>query len=206
MTWFNFLKKRKHASDEQLMKKFLIVGLGNIGADYQNTRHNIGFSIVEAIANKHEATFQSTRFGAMAQVKIRGRLLMLLKPDTFMNLSGKAVLHWIKAQKIESEHLLILTDDLHLPFGSIRLRTKGSHAGHNGLKSIEQELNSSNYNRLRFGIGSAFNPNHQVDFVLGTWSEEEMAALPERVEQCVALTEALVLQGVQKAMNQFNGN
>ena len=206
MTWFNFLKKRKHASDEQLMKKLLIDGLGNIGADYQNTRHNIGFSIVEAIANKHEATFQSTRFGAMAQVKIRGRLLMLLKPDTFMNLSGKAVLHWIKAQKIESEHLLILTDDLHLPFGSIRLRTKGSHAGHNGLKSIEQELNSSNYNRLRFVIGSAFNPNHQVDFVLGTWSEEEMAALPERVEQCVALTEAFVLQGVQKAMNQFNGN
>jgi PTH1 family peptidyl-tRNA hydrolase len=206
MAWFSFLKRKINTTEEPQMKKFLIVGLGNVGLEYENTRHNIGFSIVDALASKYEVSFQPTRFGAMAQIKIKGRLLMLLKPDTFMNLSGKAIMHWVKAQKIVPEHLLILTDDLHLPFGSIRLRTKGSHAGHNGLKSIEQELNSSAYNRLRFGIGAPFNPNHQVDFVLGTWSEEEASQLPERLGQCVALTEAFALQGVQRTMNQFNGN
>lgn len=206
MAWLNLFNKKKQPTINPEMKKFLIVGLGNIGEEYQNTRHNVGFNIVDAIAEKHGATFQSARFGTMAQVRLKGRLLMLLKPDTYMNLSGNAVAYWIKAQKIIPEHLLIITDDLHLPFGTIRLRPKGSHAGHNGLKSIEEKLNTAHYNRLRFGIGSNYNPNQQVDFVLGSWAEEEYGKLPERMKKCAGLLETFVLQGVQTAMNQFNGN
>jgi peptidyl-tRNA hydrolase, PTH1 family len=186
------------------MSKFLIVGLGNIGAEYADTRHNIGFKVLDAIAKENELTFETARLGDVARHKFKGRTLVLLKPSTYMNLSGKAINYWMQAEKIEAENVLIVTDDLALPFGALRLRGKGGAGGHNGLKSVEEVLGSVNYSRLRFGVGSEFSKGKQIDYVLGTWSAEEIDALPPRIKLSIDIIHAFVTMGVQHAMTAYN--
>jgi PTH1 family peptidyl-tRNA hydrolase len=186
------------------MSKFLIAGLGNIGEDYAETRHNIGFKILDKLAKTESLDFRTDRHGAVAEFKFKGRLFILLKPSTFMNLSGKAINYWMQAEKISLENLLVLTDDLALPFGSIRMKTKGSDGGHNGLKSIQETLNNTEYNRLRFGIGNTFSKGRQVDYVLGKWSEEEIAALPPRIEMALEMIKSFGTIGPQRTMTAFN--
>ena len=187
------------------MKKFLIVGLGNIGAEYVNTRHNIGFKVVEHIAKEFEGEWSTVRLGSLSQVRIKGRTLFLLKPNTFMNLSGKAVQYWLEQEKIPISNLLVITDDLNLPFGSIRIKAKGSDGGHNGLKNIQTVLQTVDYPRFRFGISDEFKKGQQVDYVLGEWCEEEKAALVERLDTCVKAVQEFVLAGLNNAMNTYNG-
>lgn len=186
------------------MKKYLVVGLGNIGQEYDNTRHNIGFRVLDRLAVKNELSFSLNKLGATATYKIKGRSILLLKPSTFMNRSGKAVHYWMEKEKILQEHLLIITDDINLPFGTLRLKTKGSDGGHNGLADIQNTLQTNQYNRLRFGLGSDFSKGRQVDYVLGNWNEEEKKVLPERLDRCGALINSFVLQGVNTTMNEFN--
>lgn len=190
--------------EEDIMKKYLVVGLGNIGAEYHNTRHNIGFQVLDRLAAKNELTFSSNKLGATSTYRIKGRSILLLKPSTFMNRSGKAVHYWMEKEKIPKEHLLIITDDINLPFGTLRLKTKGSDGGHNGLADIQNTLQTNQYNRLRFGLGSDFSKGRQVEYVLGNWDEEEEKALPERLDRCGALINSFVLQGVNITMNEFN--
>ncbi|WP_092206785.1 aminoacyl-tRNA hydrolase [Bizionia echini] len=187
------------------MKKFLIVGLGNIGDKYQNTRHNIGFKILDFLANKEDLTFTTDKLGDLTTYKFKGRTFILLKPSTYMNLSGKSVLYWLTKEKIPLENLLIITDDLNLPFGSIRLKTKGSDGGHNGLKDIQDKLNTTKYNRFRFGISNEFSQGRQVDYVLGEWSDDEYKLLRERLEKSVELIKSFGTAGINNTMNTFNG-
>lgn len=187
------------------MKKYLIAGLGNIGPEYAETRHNIGFKVLDAFAENREFTFESKRLGDLGNVKIKGRSIYCLKPSTYMNRSGKAVQYWMEKEKIPPENLLVITDDLNLPFGTLRLKTKGSDGGHNGLKDIQQVLGTTNYPRFRFGIGDEFSKGRQVDYVLGEWDETELEKLPERLKRSVALLESFVLAGPKITMNQFNG-
>lgn len=185
--------------------KYLIVGLGNKGAEYENTRHNIGFKVADKIAETLEAPFQTTNFGWMADGKYKGRRVLILKPDTYMNLSGNAVRYWMQKENIPLENLLIITDDLALPFGTLRMKGKGSDAGHNGLKNINEVLQTQNYARLRFGISADFSEGRQVDYVLGTWNEEENAALPERIEKFSKASLSFVFAGINNTMSAFNG-
>lgn len=187
------------------MKKFLIVGLGNIGAEYVNTRHNIGFKIVDHLAKKELIPFETAKLGDLAEFKTKGRTILLLKPNTFMNLSGKAVKYWMEKENIEKENVLIITDDLNLSFGTIRIKSKGSDGGHNGLKSIQSVLGTTEYPRFRFGISDAFKKGRQVDYVLGEWDEQEKNALPERLDIASAIIHSFVLAGLQNTMNEFNG-
>lgn len=184
--------------------KHLIVGLGNPGSEYEETRHNVGFKIVDAIAQNRESSFKTARLGEVSTVRFKGRTFILVKPSTFMNLSGKAVRYWMDVEKVPLERVLIIADDLALPFGSIRLRSKGSGGGHNGLADIEKVLGTSQYARLRFGIGATFNTGQQVEYVLGTWDEAESNALPERLERCEALVYSLATAGLARTMNAFN--
>ncbi len=186
------------------MKKFLIVGLGNIGEKYQNTRHNIGFTILDYFAKKEGFSFESNRLGDIAKHKIKGRTVVFLKPSTYMNLSGKAVKYWLDKEKIPLENLLVITDDLNLPFGTIRIKTKGSDGGHNGLKDIQNTLQTSKYNRFRFGINDAFSKGKQVDYVLGEWTDEEKEKLPERLEKASEVLNSFPLAGISNTMNSFN--
>ena len=183
--------------------KYLIVGLGNIGREYENTRHNIGFMVLDALAKASNAVFEDKRYGFVAQTRLRNKSLILLKPSTFMNLSGNAIRYWLQKENIENENLLVVVDDLALPFGALRLKTKGSDAGHNGLKHI-QELIGQNYPRLRFGIGNDFPRGHQVDYVLDEFSEDEKLKLPERIETAVDIIRGFCLAGVNNTMNQYN--
>ncbi|MBL85671.1 MAG: aminoacyl-tRNA hydrolase [Winogradskyella sp.] len=193
-------------NEEDLMKKFLVVGLGNIGDKYHNTRHNIGFKILDYLAKKEEATFETVKLGDVTTtIKVKGRTLILLKPSTYMNLSGKAVKYWLEKEKIPLSNLLVITDDLNLPFGTLRLKTKGSDGGHNGLKDIQDKLQTTKYNRFRFGISDAFSKGRQVDYVLGEWNEEENSKLDERLETSAELVKSFALAGVNNTMNQFNG-
>lgn len=169
-------------SNINLMNKFLIVGLGNIGSEYVNTRHNIGFKIVDFLAKKEKLTFETVKLGALANFKQKGKHFLLLKPNTYMNLSGKAVKYWLEKEKISLENILIITDDLNLSFGAIRIKPKGSDGGHNGLKSINFELNTQVYSRFRFGISDEFKKGKQVDYVLGNWDDTEAKLMPERLE------------------------
>ncbi|MCF7566849.1 aminoacyl-tRNA hydrolase [Sabulilitoribacter arenilitoris] len=187
------------------MKKFLIVGLGNVGEKYQNTRHNIGFKVLDFFANKEDLIFETQKLGDIATYKLKGRTFIFLKPSTYMNLSGKAILYWLTKEKIPLENLLVITDDLNLPFGSIRLKTKGSDGGHNGLKDTQDKLNTTKYNRFRFGISDTFSKGRQVDYVLGEWTEEENITLTERLDKSVELIKSFVLSGVNNTMNTFNG-
>jgi PTH1 family peptidyl-tRNA hydrolase len=184
--------------------KYLIVGLGNIGAEYAETRHNIGFKVLDALAEASSAVFSSARYGAVAECRHRGRQLILLKPSTYMNLSGKAVRYWLDAEKIPVENLLIIVDDIALPFGQLRMRTKGSDGGHNGLKNINELLGHNNYSRIRFGTGGDFPQGFQVDYVLGKWTDEERKAMPERVKVAVDAIRSFVSVGAAMTMNTYN--
>ena len=186
------------------MKKFLIVGLGNIGAKYEGTRHNIGFEIIDQVAKRLEANFEEVKHGRMAKASYKGRTCFLLKPNTYMNLSGKAVAYHMQQEKIGLDELLIVTDDLNLPFGTLRIKPKGSDGGHNGLKDIQSRLSTPNYPRFRFGIGNSFEQGRQVDFVLGGWSTEEQSKLQERLEQSAKAIESFVFTGLSRTMNTFN--
>jgi len=187
------------------MKKFLIVGLGNIGPEYVNTRHNIGFKILNFLANKEDLNFDTVKLGQISEYKIKGRSVLLLKPNTYMNLSGKAVLYWMEKENIPKENVLIITDDLNLSFGTIRIKPKGSDGGHNGLKNIQLLLNSTEYPRFRFGISDQFKKGQQVDYVLGQWSDEELKTLPERLELSTEIIKSFVLAGLENTMNSYNG-
>lgn len=204
---FKWLFQRKSIKQEsQLMsKKFLIVGLGNIGADYVRTRHNIGFKVLNHLATQNDVEFYMRKLAALGTYKYKGRTFLLLKPNTFMNLSGKAVKYWLEKEKIPLENLLVITDDLNLPFGTLRLKTKGSNGGHNGLKDIQDKLNTTQYNRLRFGISDEFSKGRQVDYVLGEWTDEESSKLDERLERASELVVSFGMSGVNNTMNQFNG-
>lgn len=187
------------------MKKYLIVGLGNIGQEYAETRHNIGFKAVDRLAEKHEVTFQTLKLGDVASFKFKGRQFILLKPSTYMNLSGKSVVYWMQKENIPLDHLLVITDDLNLPFGTIRLKAKGSDGGHNGLKDLQDKLVTTNYNRCRFGIGNEFGKGNQINYVLGEWSEDELNNLPNRLNKIADLVLAFALTGINRTMNDFNG-
>jgi PTH1 family peptidyl-tRNA hydrolase len=199
-SWFNRSKEVK--TDPM---KYLIIGLGNPGAKYENTRHNIGFRVVEALAKEKEESFKTVRLGDLATVKHKSRVLLLLKPNTFMNLSGQSVKYWMQQEKIPIENILVILDDIALPFGKIRLKGKGSDGGHNGLKSIQSLLNSTNYSRLRFGVGSDFHPGQQAEYVLGDWDSEEKSGLPERVEAAKACVLDFVSIGLGLTMTKHNG-
>jgi peptidyl-tRNA hydrolase, PTH1 family len=184
--------------------KYLIVGLGNIGEEYENTRHNIGFWILDALARVSNISFSEKRYGSVAEMKHAGRTLMLLKPNTFMNLSGRSVHYWMQKEKIELDKVLILVDDLALPLGKVRMRLKGGDAGHNGLKSIHQILGTQDYVRLRFGIGSDFPRGHQVDYVLGQWSREEEELVNSKMERCIEIIKAFTTMGANQVMTNYN--
>lgn len=184
--------------------KYLVVGLGNIGSDYVGTRHNIGFMVADKLAQDAGAQFESCRYGDMARFRVKNKQLMVLKPSTFMNLSGVAVRYWMNKEKLPLQNLLVIVDDIALPFGAIRLRGNGSDAGHNGLKNIASELGNQNYARLRFGIGNDFPKGGQIDYVLGKFPPEEADKLPERIEIAADAVRAYCLSGLSFAMTNFN--
>ncbi len=184
--------------------KYLIIGLGNIGSEYHNTRHNIGFSVLDALAETANLSFKDARYGAMTEYKFKGRTYILVKPSTYMNLSGKAVNYWLQKEKIPVENMMIIVDDLALPFGTLRLRPKGSDAGHNGLKHINETLGHQNYARLRFGIGADFGRGQQVDYVLGKWTTEEAKQLPELYKICINMIKGISTIGLQQTMTAYN--
>lgn len=204
----NIIKKlfgaKNQAPRNPDMKRYLIVGLGNIGPDYIGTRHNAGFMVVDTLAEEAGATWSSCRYGDMTTIKIKNCELLILKPSTFMNLSGVAVRFWMNKEKLPLENLLIVVDDLALPFGSIRLKQRGSDAGHNGLKNIAAELGNTNYARLRIGVGNEYSKGHQIDFVLGKFPEEERRQLPEILKKAAECIKAYCLSGPAFAMNHFN--
>jgi PTH1 family peptidyl-tRNA hydrolase len=205
MNWFTQLFATQKTATPDSMKKFLIVGLGNIGAEYVNTRHNIGFKILDHLARKEGIEFQTVKLGTLAEYKFKGRTLLLLKPNTYMNLSGKAIKYWMDKESIPVENLLVITDDLNLPFGSIRIRSKGSDGGHNGLKNIQLLLNSTVYPRFRFGISDEFKKGQQVDYVLGNWDDAEKAKLPERLDVAAEIIRSFGTAGLEHTMTGFNG-
>ena len=187
------------------MAKYLIVGLGNIGDEYVGTRHNMGFRIVDAVCDDIGGSWQDKRYGFVSKVRVKNAELVLLKPSTFMNLSGNAVRYWMNEEKIPVENLLVLVDDLSLPVGTIRMKPSGSAAGHNGLKHIASVLCTEGYARLKFGIGNEFPRGGQVDFVLGKFSAEDNAVITEKLPVCVDAVKAFALSGLQFAMNHYNG-
>jgi PTH1 family peptidyl-tRNA hydrolase len=204
--WFsNLFSSTKTEDNTDCMKKFLIVGLGNIGAEYVNTRHNIGFKIVDFFAKKEGIHFETVKLGSLAEYKFKGRTFLLLKPNTYMNLSGKAVQYWMEKEKIPLENILVITDDLNLSFGTIRIKPKGSDGGHNGLKNINLILNTQNYTRFRFGISDEFKKGKQIDYVLGEWDAAEKAALPERLELASEIIKSFATAGLEITMTAFNG-
>jgi PTH1 family peptidyl-tRNA hydrolase len=206
MNWIKNLFNRNNISENsEPMKKYLIVGLGNIGAEYVNTRHNIGFKIVDYVADTANVSFETAKLGAVAQYSVKGRKLILLKPNTYMNLSGKAVKYWMEKENIDKENVLVITDDLNLAFGTIRIKGKGTDGGHNGLKNIQLILNTSEYPRFRFGISDEFKKGQQVDYVLGEWNEEEKSKLAERYKIAREIVESFALAGLNETMNSYNG-
>ena len=202
-SWFSALVSLFSTPKPEEMK-YLIVGLGNIGDEYKNTRHNIGFKILDAFAGASNVVFADARYGSIAKCRLKGRTLVLLKPSTYMNLSGNALRYWMQKENIALENLLVLVDDLALQFGTLRLKGNGSDAGHNGLKSIQETLGHNNYARLRFGIGNNFQRGRQINYVLGEWDEEENGKLPERINIAVEILKSFCLSGIQTAMNLYN--
>lgn len=187
------------------MKKYLIVGLGNIGSDYQNTRHNIGFKILDEVASNQKASFSTEKLGDLTRFNYKGKKIILLKPSTYMNLSGKSVKYWLQKEKIAIENILVVTDDVNIDFGTIRVKGKGSAGGHNGLKDIQEKLNTNHYARFRFGVGANFPKGRQVDFVLGEWSKEETSQLIERLPLAANAVISFATDGLANTMNNFNG-
>ncbi len=184
--------------------KYLIVGLGNIGIKYENTRHNIGFQILDSLARESNFSFQDKRYGFIGEYKYKARQLYVLKPNTYVNLSGRAVNYWLKKLKVPTERMLVLVDDIALPFGTLRMRKKGGPGGHNGLLNINDVLGTQQYPRLRFGIGNGFYPGQQVDHVLGEWSRDELETLPSLIEQSIDMIKSMVTIGIDRTMNQYN--
>jgi peptidyl-tRNA hydrolase, PTH1 family len=185
--------------------KYLIAGLGNIGDEYAHTRHNIGFDVLDAFAKASNTCFLDVRYASNVEVKYKGRTLVLIKPTTYMNLSGRAIHYWMQKERITSENLLIIVDDLALPFGTLRLRSKGSDGGHNGLKNINEVLGHQNYSRLRFGIGDNFNKGKQIDFVLSKWDKDEQQQLLPRIELACDIIKSFSTIGIDRTMSYFNG-
>lgn len=204
-TFINWFLPKKETNIVDTMNKFLIVGLGNIGAEYLNTRHNIGFKALDYFAKKNSISFETVKLGSMAQYRFKGKTFFLLKPNTYMNLSGKAVHYWMTQEKIPLENILVITDDLNLSFGTIRIKPKGSDGGHNGLKNINLLLNTQNYSRFRFGISDEFKKGQQVNYVLGEWDEVEKEKLPERLEVASEVVISFGTSGVGNTMTTFNG-
>ena len=184
--------------------KYLIVGLGNIGNEYRNTRHNIGFKVLDALAEASNIVFTTQRYGDVATLRVKNKLLTLLKPSTYMNLSGDAVSYWMKKENIPLDHILIVVDDLALPFGAIRMKGKGSDAGHNGLKDIAAKIGTQEYARLRFGIGNDFPKGMQVEYVLGTFTPEQQKLMPERIDMAIEAIKSYCLSGLSFTMTHFN--
>lgn len=184
--------------------KYLVIGLGNPGDKYVNTRHNIGFKVVEAFAEEREGKFALDKQAEVTKVKFKGRTIVLIKPTTYMNLSGKAVNYWMQQEKIPIENILVITDDIALPFGKLRMKGKGSDGGHNGLKDIQATLNTANYARLRFGVGNDFHPGQQADYVLGEWDKQESAALEERIKTATEFIKGFVTIGLNRTMSNWN--
>jgi len=205
MNWLTSLFAAKEKEPTDPMKKYLIAGLGNIGAEYVNTRHNIGFKILEHLARQEGLNFETAKLGAVTEYKIKGRTLILLKPNTYMNLSGKAIKYWLEKENIPRENLLVVTDDLNIPFGTIRIKPRGTDGGHNGLKSIQQLLGNSDYPRFRFGISDEFKKGQQISYVLGEWGDDEKAKLPERLDKAVEAIRSFTLAGLADTMSSFNG-
>ena len=197
-----FQKKRTETHDEYM--KYLIVGLGNIGDEYVGTRHNVGFRAVDAFAQKQGAEWADKRYGAIARTRVKNTELILLKPSTYMNLSGQAVRYWAQQEKIPVEHLLVIVDDLSLPVGKIRMRGSGSDGGHNGLKNIASCMMTQNYPRIKFGIGNEFPKGTQVDFVLGQFSDEDNRIIDEKLDYVGEMFKSFCLQGLDRTMNQYN--
>ncbi len=183
---------------------FLIAGLGNIGPDYEGTRHNIGFDVADALVSKHGGSFSIDRLAAKAEISYRGKIITCIKPSTFMNLSGKAVRYWLEKKKVSMEHLLVITDDIALPLSRLRLRGNGSDAGHNGLRSIFEELQTEKYARLRYGIGNNFPRGMQVEYVLGRWHKEDLPLVKLKNEKAVQIVESFVHMGLERTMNDYN--
>lgn len=186
------------------MSKFLIVGLGNIGDEYTETRHNVGFKIADRLAADGGTKFSAGRYADVCELKHKGKTLIVVKPTTYMNLSGKAVNYWLQAEKISVDNMMVLVDELALPFGKIRIGPKGSDGGHNGLKSIQESINSVNYPRLRFGISNEFAKGGQVNYVLGKWNDEELATLVGRISVAADAVRAFSFIGLQRCMNEYN--
>ena len=206
----NFLQKlfsffQSNSKIEPDMKKFLNVGLGNLGDKYQDTRHNIGFKILDSLAEKEDVIFETKKLGDISRFRYKGRTFILLKPNTYMNLSGKAVKYWQTIEKIPPENVFVLTDDLNLSFGTMRIKGQGSAGGHNGLTNINEVLQTQNYARLRFGIGNEYNKGNQIDHVLGSWDETEREQLSERIEKSTKAIYSFALAGLANTMNAFNG-
>jgi PTH1 family peptidyl-tRNA hydrolase len=185
--------------------KYLIVGLGNPGKEYAQTRHNAGFMVLDALSGASNTVFKTDRLADVAEIKYAGRTLVLVKPNTFMNLSGKAVRYWMDSHKVPHNHILVVTDDLSLPLGALRLRAKGSDGGHNGLKDIQAILGHTNYPRLRFGIGAEFSKGFQVDYVLGEFSVDEKPTLEEAIDRATLVVKSFVKDGLQMAASKYNG-
>lgn len=186
------------------MSKFLIVGLGNIGEEYVNTRHNIGFMVLDTWAQKENVKFTVDRLASVTQIRHKGKIFVLVKPSTFMNLSGKAVNYWLQAEKLTPRNMLVIADDIALPIGALRMKNKGSDGGHNGLKDIIATLNSTEFPRLRIGVGNEFPKGGQSDYVLGKWSEEEIKILNPRIEMAVEMIKSFGTIGVDRTMSSFN--
>lgn len=196
------LQKLKNKNQNDL--KYLIVGLGNIGSEYQNTRHNIGFKILDTLAGVSNISFEDKRYGMIAEFKFKARTFVLLKPSTYMNRSGLAVNYWLKKTKVPSDKLLILVDDIALPLGTVRIKPKGGDGGHNGLANINQVLGNSNYARLRFGIGNDFHSGQQIDYVLGEWSKNEEEQLPELINHSIEVIKSFGTVGLELTMTRLN--
>ena len=209
--WFISLcvSRKKHRNDNNNntdnVAKYLIVGLGNVGSEYEGTRHNAGFMVVDELASAAEAKWSLERHAYRAEIKVKGRQVTLIKPTTYMNLSGKAVRYWMQAEKIPLENVLVVVDDIALEVGTLRMKKQGSNGGHNGLADIEAALGSQNYCRLRIGVGNHFGRGHQIDYVLGKFTEEEMATLEPRIKDAAEMVRCFCTQGADRAMNMYNG-
>ena len=201
-----FTKQSIIIEERDPMKKFLIVGLGNIGEEYTETRHNIGFKILDEVAKTNDFSFETAKLGDIGSYKVKGRTIICLKPSTYMNRSGKALKYWMDKENIPQSNVLVITDDINLPFGTIRIKTKGSNGGHNGLKDVELFLQTIQYNRYRFGVGSDFGKGRQVEYVLGQWNSDEQALLPERLKKSTEIINSFALAGIARTMNQFNNS
>lgn len=202
MKLLRFLFSEKPKQDQEV--KYLIAGLGNYDPDYLHTRHNIGFEIVDHLAQENAAAFSSSRLAETAKFRTKGKSVLLIKPTTYMNLSGKAVKYWMDKENIPLENILVITDDINLPLGKLRIRKNGSDGGHNGLKNIQEMIGTTDYVRLRFGIGNTFGKGRQVDFVLGKWEKDEVSTVKEKIKVCSEAVLSFILEGVDRAMNKFN--